>query len=73
LTNPIDDRAVALHPELIEFSPIKIGDEHVLRMVIHTSNLGTFVLPSTPTQAAALARTLLSYVEQVEEYEAADV
>ncbi|WP_322857331.1 hypothetical protein [Mycobacterium shigaense] len=64
--------AIPLRPEMISFSPIKIDGQHVLRMVIHTENLGTFVMPSTPAQAAALATTLLDYVDQVCEYEAAE-
>lgn len=69
----IDDKAIPLRPELIEFSPVKAGEEHVLRIVIHTANLGTFVLPATPAQAEGLARTLLSYVDKVADYEAQQV
>jgi hypothetical protein len=49
LNDTFDDRAIPLRPEMISFSPIKVGDEHLLRMVIHTDNLGAFILPSTAT------------------------
>lgn len=68
--NTSDDAAVVIRPELLTFSPIKIDGQHVLRILIHTGNLGTFLLPVAPAQARELSKTLLDYVGQVAEYEA---
>lgn len=70
MNNGNTDTPIVLRPELLTFSPIKIDGEHVLRIVIHTGNLGKFVFPVAPTQAKALSDTLLDYVAQVAEFEA---
>ncbi|CQD11871.1 hypothetical protein BN1232_02236 [Mycobacterium lentiflavum] len=63
------DAPILLRPELLTFSPIKADAQHVLRIIIHTGNLGKFVFPVAPTQAKALSDTLLDYVGQVSEYD----
>jgi hypothetical protein len=65
-----NDKAIAVEPELITFEAVKINGQHVLKVFFHTGNIGSFVVPATPVQAQHLAASLLSYVQQVAEYDA---
>jgi hypothetical protein len=64
-----NDAPIVLKPELISFDAVKVGDQHVLKINYHTSNLGVFTVTATPIQAEMLAASLWSYSEQVAEYE----
>ena len=66
-----DNKPIVLRPELLSFDAIKVDGQHVLKIHIHTPNIGTFILPATPVQAEFIAASLLSYVDQVAEVEAA--
>jgi hypothetical protein len=60
-----DDKAIQINPELITFHPIVVDGVDVLKIAMHTPNLGTFVLPATVVQAEHLGDSLQSYVDQV--------
>jgi hypothetical protein len=62
---------IVLRPEMLSFDAVKIDGQHVLKICMHTANLGTFILPATPVQAEFIAASLFSYADQVAEIEAA--
>lgn len=65
-----NDTDIVIRPELITFDAVKTQGQHVLKVLFHTPDIGSLVLPVTPIQAQHLAASLLSYVEQVADYDA---
>ncbi|PJE23676.1 MAG: hypothetical protein CK431_10000 [Mycobacterium sp.] len=70
-----EDKAIVLEPELISFDAVQVTNpvtgepQHILKIQVHTPNLGQFTIPATPVQAERLAVSLFSYSEQIAEYE----
>jgi hypothetical protein len=61
------DDAIMLRPHMVTFDAYQVDGQHVLDMLIHTRNLGTFCLPTSTLMAESLARSLTSFCDQVAE------